>query len=131
MPILLILLLFSTVAGGGYFYYTDTQSTIAQLRENNAQLMVAVETNEATIDNMSKQALISAELSQELSSKLQASESSRNRLIEVFGKHDLTRLALKKPGLIETRINNGTKKAFDGIESVSGAPTVDGMQSSQ
>ena len=131
MPILLILLLFSTVAGGGYFYYTDTQSTIAQLRENNAQLMIAVETNEETIDNMSKQALISAELSLELTAKLQASESSRNRLIEVFGKHDLTRLALKKPGLIETRINNGTKKAFDGIESVSGAPAVDGLQSSQ
>ena len=40
MPILLILLLFSTVAGGGYFYYTDTQATIAQLRENNAQLKI-------------------------------------------------------------------------------------------
>ena len=52
MPILLIILLFSTVAGGGYFYYTDTQSTIAQLRENNAQLKIAVETNEQTIDNM-------------------------------------------------------------------------------
>ncbi len=58
MPILLIILLFSTVAGGGYFYYTDTQATIAQLRENNAQLMVAVETNEKTIETMAKQAEI-------------------------------------------------------------------------
>ena len=131
MPILLIILLFSSIAGGGYFYYTDTQATIAQLRENNAQLMIAVETNEETIDNMSKQALISAELSQQLSEKLQVSEASRNRLIEVFGKHDLTRLALRKPGLIESRINNGTKKAFDGIESVSGNPTDDRVQSPQ
>ena len=131
MPILLILLLFSSIAGGGYFYYTDTQARISQLQENNAQLMIAVETNEETIDNMSKQALLSAELSQQLSEKLQVSEASRNRLIEVFGKHDLTRLALRKPGLIESRINNGTKKAFDGIESVSGAPTDDGMQSPQ
>ena len=131
MPILLIILLFSSVAGGGYFYYTDTQARISQLQKNNAQLMIAVETNEETIDNMSKQALISAELSQQLSEKLQVSEASRNRLIEVFGKHDLTRLALRKPGLIESRINNGTKKAFDGIESVSGAPTDDGVQSPQ
>ena len=131
MPILLILLLFSSIAGGGYFYYTDTQARISQLQENNAQLMIAVETNEETIDNMSKQALLSAELSQQLSEKLQVSEASRNRLIEVFGKHDLTRLALRKPGLIESRINNGTKKAFDGIESVSGAPTDDGVQSPQ
>ena len=127
MPIVLILLLFGSLVGGGYFYYTDTQATIAQLRENNAQLKVAVETNEKTIETMAKQAEISAELSQELAQKLQVSEASRNRLIEVFGKHDLTRLALKKPGLIETRINNGTKQAFDGIESVSGAPSDDGM----
>ena len=97
------------------------------MRENNAQLKVAVETNERTIETMAQQAEISAELSQELAQKLQTSEASRNRLIEVFGKHDLTRLALKKPGLIETRINNGTKQAFDGIESVSGAPSDDGM----
>ena len=131
MPILLIVLLFGTVAGGGYFYYTDTQATIAQLRENNAQLKIAVETNEQTIETMQAQAEATAELSKELAEKLQVSEASRNRLIEVFGKHDLTRLALRKPGLIETRINNGTKKAFDGIESVSGAPAVDGVQSSQ
>ena len=125
MPILLIILLFSSIAGGGYFYYTDTQARISQLQKNNAALVVAVETNEATIDNMSKQALISAELSQQLAEKLQTSEASRNRLIEVFGKHDLTRLALRKPGLIESRINNGTKKAFDGIETVSGAEAIE------
>ena len=127
MPILLVILLFSSLAGGGYFYYTDTQSTIASLRENNAQLKVSVELNDKTIEGMEQQAEISAELSQELAEKLQLSEASRNRLIEVFGKHDLTRLALRKPGLIESRVNNGTKKAFDGIESVSGAPTNDGM----
>ena len=121
MPILLILLLFSSIAGGGYFYYTDTQARISQLQENNAQLKVAVETNEKTIEGMEERAEISAELSQALAEKLQVSEASRNRLIEVLGKHDLTRLALRKPGLIESRINNGTKKAFDGIETVSGA----------
>ena len=127
MPILLVILLFSSVVGGGYFYYTDTQNTIAQLQTNNAQLKIAVETNEKTIEGMEQQAEISAELSKALAEKLQVSEASRNRLIEVFGKHDLTRLALRKPGLIETRINNGTKKAFDGIESVSGAATDDGV----
>ena len=131
MPVLLVILLFSSLAGGGYFYYTDTQSTIAQLQRNNAQLKVAVETNEKTIEGMEQQAEISAELSLALAEKLQVSEASRNRLIEVFGKHDLTRLALRKPGLIESRINNGTKKAFDGIESVSGAPTDDRVQSPQ
>ena len=125
MPILLIILLFSTVAGGGYFYYTDTQATITQLRENNAQLKVAVEDNQRTIDTLQETAARNQVLSDELQAKLNESEESRNRLIEVFGKHDLTRLALKKPGLIETRVNNGTQKAFDDIESITGS--TDGM----
>ena len=131
MPILLVLLLAGSIAGGGWFYYTDTQARIAQLHANNAELKLANETNMATIEGMEQQAEINAELNEELQERLEESEESRNRLIEVFGKHDLTRLALKKPGLIETRVNNGTKKAFDGIESVSGAATNDGVQSPQ
>jgi Tfp pilus assembly protein PilO len=131
MPILLVLLLAGSIAGGGWFYYTDTQARIAQLQANNAELKLANAQNLATIDSMENQAEINAELNEELQERLEESEESRNRLIEVFGKHDLTRLALKKPGLIETRVNNGTKKAFDAIESVSGAPTNDGVQSPQ
>ena len=127
MPILLILLLFSSIAGGGYFYYTDTQERMAQLRENNAQLQIAVEDNENTIATLQATAQLNQKLSDELTERLNKSEEGRNRLINLFGKHDLTRLALRKPGLIETRVNNGTKKAFDGIESVSGASTDDGM----
>ena len=127
MPILLIILLFGSLVGGGYFYYTDTQARIEQLRENNAQLKIAVEDNQNTIDALNAAAEKNQRLSDELQERLNKSEEGRNRLITLFGKHDLTRLALKKPGLIETRVNDGTKKAFDGIESVSGAPTDDGM----
>ena len=127
MPILLIILLFGSLVGGGYFYYTDTQARIEQLRENNAQLKIAVEDNQNTIDALNAAAEKNQRLSDELQERLNKSEEGRNRLITLFGKHDLTRLALKKPGLIETRVNDGTKKAFDCIESVSGAPTDDGM----
>ena len=129
MPIVLVLLLFSSLVGGGYFYYTDTQSRIAQLQENNAQLKIAAEDNQRTIDTLQETAARNQALSDELQAKLNESESRRNKLIEVFGKHDLTRLALKKPGLIETRVNNGTKKAFDDIESITGND--DGVQSPQ
>ena len=132
MPILLILLLVSSIATGGWFYYTDTQARLAQLRENNAQLKVAAEDNQRTITALQEQAEQNQRLSDELQEKLNKSEEGRNRLITLFGKHDLTRLAMKKPGLIETRVNNGTKKAFDEIESVSGSgATDDGVQSPQ
>lgn len=129
MPILLVLLLAGSIAGGGWFYYTDTQETIAQLRDNNAQLKIAAEDNQRTIDILEETAERNLTLSNELQERLNESEESRNRLIEVFGKHDLTRLALKKPGLIESRVNNGTKKAFDDIESITG--NNDGVQSPQ
>ena len=122
MPILLVLLLFGSIAGGGYFYYTDTQNTIRQLEANNATLKIAVEDNQRTIDTMRENAEKTAELTAKLEADLEKSEARRNKLIEVFGNHDLTRLALKKPGLIEKRVNNGTKKAFDGIETISGKP---------
>ena len=109
------------MATGGWYYYTDTQARLAQLRDNNVQLKLAAEDNERTIAAMKQDAERNQRLANELQEKLDEAEEGRNRLITLFGNHDLTRLALKKPGLIETRVNSGTKKAFDGIESVSGA----------
>ena len=120
MPIVLVLLLSGVLAGGGYFYYTDTQNTIAQLRTNNAQLKIVAEDNERTINAMKEDAETNAQLAAELTLELQESEKRRNDLINIFSRHDLTNLAMKKPGLIEKRLNNGTEKAFDDIESITG-----------
>ena len=39
-----------------------------------------------------------------------------NRYLDIFKRHNLSKLAAAKPGLIEKRVNNGTKEVFDGIE---------------
>ena len=39
-----------------------------------------------------------------------------NRYLDIFKRHNLSKLAAAKPGLIETRVNNGTKEVFDSIE---------------
>ena len=36
--------------------------------------------------------------------------------LDIFRRHNLAKLASAKPGMIETRVNNKTKEAFDGIE---------------
>jgi hypothetical protein len=36
--------------------------------------------------------------------------------MSIFRKHDLTKLARRKPGLIEPRINNGTAQVFRQVE---------------
>ena len=45
-------------------------------------------------------------------------EKYKNDLISKLQKHDLTRLSHQKPGMIEKRINNGTQKVFDSLESL-------------
>ena len=53
----------------------------------------------------------------ELKSYLQDAEAVTDNLRKILNDHDLTRLVLAKPGLIETRINNATQELFDSIES--------------
>ena len=44
-------------------------------------------------------------------------EAEAQRYLAIFARHDLSRLAAAKPGLIETRINKGTKDVFRTIEN--------------
>jgi hypothetical protein len=51
-----------------------------------------------------------------LQSKNQEIEAEMNRYLDIFKRHNLTKLAKAKPGLIETRANKGTKDVFNSIE---------------
>ena len=52
----------------------------------------------------------------QLQSKNQEIENEMNRYLDIFKRHNLAKLAAAKPGLIETRVNNGTKNVFESIE---------------
>ncbi len=54
-----------------------------------------------------------------LQSRNQEIEAEMNRYLDIFKRHDLSKLAAAKPGLIEPRANNGTKDVFDSIEEIS------------
>tara|TARA_R110002020_G_scaffold41324_1_gene121944 strand:+ start:1152 stop:1547 length:396 start_codon:yes stop_codon:yes gene_type:complete len=51
-----------------------------------------------------------------IQAKNQEIESEMNRYLDMFKRHNLTKLAAAKPGLIEPRVNKGTKDVFDSIE---------------
>ena len=53
----------------------------------------------------------------ELTEKNTAMQEEMDDYLSIFKRHDLTRLARAKPGLVEPRINNGTKKVFEAIEN--------------
>ena len=113
------------VVFGGYYYYKDTQSRIQTLTENNAKVMAAKEAQDNTINALIEDREKFDELNKELQTKLDKANDYKNTLIDKLRKHDLAKLSMKKPGLVEKRINNGTKKLFRSLESLTGATPPD------
>lgn len=112
------------VGYGAYAYYQDTQQRIATLQTNNAKLETVAKTNELTITSMQKNQEKFATLNKDLQMKLNEAEEYGDDLRKKLHKHNLTRLSIKKPGLIEKRINDGTKKLFKSIESLTALPSI-------
>ena len=110
------------VVYAGYYYYKDTQSRIQTLTENNAKLETAKAIQDQTIETLIADREKFDKLNKELQVKLEKANDYKNTLIDKLRKHDLSKLSLKKPGLVEKKINNGTKKLFRSLESLTGAP---------
>ena len=117
--LILVLGLLGGVGYGAYYYYTDTQARIAILTENSAKLEQAANTQKQTIDTLVADAKKYGELNRELNTKLEAANDYKNTLIDKLRKHNLAKLSLKKPGLVEKKINAGTKKLFESFEEIS------------
>lgn len=103
---------------GAVSEYQDMKERIAVLRENNAKLELVAENNAKALQEATQFATQMEEQNLELQANLQQAEVYKDSLIEKFRDHDLTRLSLKRPGMIQLRINNATKKVFDDIESL-------------
>jgi hypothetical protein len=106
---------------GAYYFYKDTQRRIQILTENTAKLETAKKLQDITINTMIEDREKFAELNKELGLKLNAANVYKDVLIGKLRKHDLAKLSLKKPGLVEKKINNGTAKLFRSLEVISGA----------
>lgn len=100
---------------GGYHWMTEKRLTV--LTENNAKLSIANQTNQQTIDKLSQDYEEQQVLNKELGIKLKASEAYGDNLAKKLREHDLTMLTLKKPGLIERRVNSATDKILKDLES--------------
>tara|TARA_S200000501_G_scaffold258015_1_gene241791 strand:+ start:69 stop:440 length:372 start_codon:yes stop_codon:yes gene_type:complete len=108
----------SMVATVGLLYYRDTQKRISTLQQNNAKLEVAVQSKETALNEMTANFEKQSRLNKELSGKLEDAEKDQDDLRSKLQKHDLTRLSIGKPGMMEKRINDDTKKLFSDFESI-------------
>lgn len=124
LKIYLLVVVVGLVGGsvyGAYYYYKDSQQRIQTLTENTAKLETAKKMQDETITAMIEDREKFDELNKELQSKLNAANEYKDVLIGKLRKHDLAKLSMKKPGLVEKRINNGTNKLLRSLEAISGA----------
>ena len=110
------------VVYGGWYYYKDTQARIQVLTENSIKLEVATKLQKSTIDTLVADAKKYAELNRKLDIELNKAHDYKNNQIAKLRKHDLVRLSQQKPGLVEKKINVGTKKLFESFESITVVP---------
>ncbi len=108
----------SMVVTVGLLYYRDTQKRISALQQNNAKLEVAIQSKETALNEMTANFEKQSRLNKELSGKLEDAEKDQDDLRSKLQKHDLTRLSIGKPGMMEKRINDDTKKLFSDFESI-------------
>ena len=97
---------------GSYFLWNENQT----LKANNIKLEGAVQMQEEAISSLQNDFAKQTQALTSLQSKNNEIELEMNRYLDIFKRHNLTKLAAAKPGLIETRANKATKEVFDGIE---------------
>jgi len=104
--------------GVGYLYIQKLQSDLQTAQENVAKMEVAVQISEDSIATLQADVIRNAELNATLQSELQRAEAYGDELRATLNKHNLTYLALQKPGLIENRMQNATDTLWDDLGAI-------------
>ena len=110
-----------SLAVSGLLYYNLAVVPMKNKLEEQAKVILAKDlrdqeqraTIEAIQNNLQK-------TSQELTGlqvRNQAYEAEMAEYMDIFRRHNLSKLASAKPGMIQTRANTRTKEAFDAIEA--------------
>lgn len=94
----------------------EAQREIAeQYVAQNAALQSAATINEQTILSLESRIEESNVLIGELQRENNDISKERDEYLTIFRQHDLTNLARARPGLIENRINDGTREVFQDL----------------
>ena len=109
----------SALAGGAYTYFIYTQKKIQELSQQVTAYEINIRQCENSLANIKADKERIERETAVLQDRVDRAEDYQQQLIRTLQRHDLTRLTLEKPGLIETRVNDATKKVFEDIESIS------------
>jgi hypothetical protein len=96
-----------------WWLYSENQT----LTMNNMQLEIAVAEQEETIKVIKESYENQGKALNQLASKNAQIEQEMNGYLDIFRRHNLNKLAIAKPGMIETRANEQTAAVFESIEN--------------
>lgn len=88
------------------------------IKENQA-LNIAVEQQQQTIESIQENFKKQTSALNNLLSENQKIRNEVDNYLSIFRRHDLVKLSLNKPNLIQNRINQGTKNVFKDIHNSS------------
>ena len=109
-----VVTLIGGVVYGGFYVYQDKQKRIATLE-------VVAKENEQVVRTMRVETARLNDLNKSLQGKLSRAEESRERLLTRLQEINLKKESMVNPVEIEKRINDGTDKMFDDLESITSA----------
>jgi hypothetical protein len=116
------ILILSALGGmGGYVYVQDLQNQLESQKNIVAAQELAVQEQNNTIARLQDNLELQTNALRVQTQRSQEIQNEMNRYLDIFRRHNLSRLAAARPGLIEPRINNGTKEVFDALEADSAA----------
>tara|TARA_Y100001951_G_scaffold21510_1_gene16437 strand:- start:2436 stop:2834 length:399 start_codon:yes stop_codon:yes gene_type:complete len=98
---------------GGYFLYVQNEN----LKAENLAYEVRDQEQKAAIESLQQDFALQTTALTDMQKKNNEIEGEMNRYLDIFKRHNLSKLAAAKPGMIEPRANNATKEVFDSIEA--------------
>lgn len=96
----------------GYGIYIENEN----LKAENAAYVLRDAEQDAAINQLQGDLELQGKGLQEMTARNAEIQGEMNRYLNVFKRHNLSKLAAAKPGLIEPKANKATKEVFNGIE---------------
>ena len=97
---------------GSWYLYNQNQT----LTENNIKLEGALEEQTRAMETLRESYEKQGKSLMNMSRRNAEIEAEKAEYLAIFSRHNLDLLALKKPGMIELRMNNASEKVMEGIE---------------
>ena len=101
------------VLGVGSYYLYNQNVT---LKENNTKLEYAIAEQQSAMEALRESYELQGKSLLNMSRRNAEIEQEKAEYLAIFSRHNLDLLALKKPGMIENRFNNGSEQVMETME---------------